>query len=107
MMQLNLMKKIKRNFEEEIEALREYRTPASTNESILIPTNYETKISGEKQQRYRSGVGMLLYLVKYSRPDISNPVRELSKVNDGATEANRKSLMRVIKYVTSTKNRSL
>ena len=107
MMQSNLIKKIKRNFEEEIDTLREYRTPASTNESILRPTDYETKISGEKQQRYRSGVGMLLYLIKYSRPDISNSVRELSKVNDGATEAHWKSLMRVMKYVTSTENRSL
>ena len=30
---------------------------------------------------------MLLYLVKHSRPDIANAVRELSKVADGATEA--------------------
>jgi hypothetical protein len=30
---------------------------------------------------------MLLYLVKHSRPDISNAVRELTKVLDGATNA--------------------
>ena len=33
----------------------------------------------EKQPRCRSGVGMLLYLIKYSRPNIDNVVRELSK----------------------------
>ena len=47
---------------------------------------------------------MLLYLVKHSRPDIANAVRELSKVADGATEAHWKALLRVIKYVLSTEN---
>lgn len=46
---------------------------------------------------------MLLYLVKHSRPDIANPVRELSKVLDGATQKAFKELHRVIKYVLDTK----
>ena len=50
---------------------------------------------------------MLLYLVKHSRPDIANAVRELSKVADGATEAHWKALLRVIKYVLSTENYGL
>ena len=46
---------------------------------------------------YRSGVGTLLHLTKHSRPDITNPVRELSKSMDGAsmahiTEMYRKTL---------------
>jgi hypothetical protein len=32
-------------------------------------------LTSEQQTKYRSGVGMLLYLVKHSRPDISNAVR--------------------------------
>ena len=47
---------------------------------------------------------MLLYLVKHSRPDIANPVRELSKVLDGATEEAFKEMLRVIKYVLDTKS---
>jgi len=59
----------------------------------------------EKEMKmYRSGVGMLLYLVKYSRPDISNSVRELSKGMKEATPDAMKELMRVIKFVISTKN---
>ena len=50
---------------------------------------------------------MLLYLVKYSRPDIANPVRELSKVLDGSTDASFKEMLRVIKYVLDTKNMGL
>ena len=37
---------------------------------------------------YRRGVRLLLYLVKISRPDVSNTARELSKVIDGTTSGN-------------------
>jgi len=47
---------------------------------------------------------MLLYLVKHSHPDLSNAVRELTKVLDGATEAHWLALMRVIKYTFETNN---
>ncbi|HSN67552.1 MAG TPA: Ty1/Copia family ribonuclease HI [Fusibacter sp.] len=50
---------------------------------------------------------MLLYLVKHSRPDISNAVRELSKVADGATKGHWKALLRAIKYVLDTENYGL
>ena len=50
---------------------------------------------------------MLLYLVKHSRPDIANAVRELSKVADGATKDHWKALLRVINYVLSTENHGL
>jgi hypothetical protein len=60
-------------------------------------------LTPEQQTKYRSGVGMLLYLVKHSRPDISNAVRELTKVSDGATPAHWKAMLRVIKYVIDTK----
>jgi hypothetical protein len=50
---------------------------------------------------------MLLYLIKHSRPDISNAVRELTKVLDGATQAHWKAMIRVIKYVFDTKKFAL
>ena len=61
----------------------------------------------ETQTKYRSGVGMLLFLVKYSRPDIANSVRELSKVNDCAGTKHFGELVRCLKYVFRTKNRVL
>jgi hypothetical protein len=39
----------------------------------------------EHQKKYRSGVGMLLYLTKYSRPDICNIVYDFSKCTDSDT----------------------
>ena len=43
-----------------------------------------------------------MFLIKFSRPDIANAVRELSKVNSGAFESHYKVLLRVIKYVIDT-----
>jgi hypothetical protein len=65
------------------------------------------KISENDQRDFRSGVGMLLYLVKHSRPDLSNAVRELTKVMDGATEEHVKLLHRVIKFVLDTRDRGI
>ena len=50
---------------------------------------------------------MLLYLLKHSRPDLANPVRELSKGMDIASAAHMKEMMRVIKYVLDTRNQGL
>ena len=57
--------------------------------------------------KYHSGTGSLLYLVKHSRPDIANAIRELSKVMDKATAGHMKELFRCIKYVLDTKDRKL
>ena len=56
---------------------------------------------------YCSGVGMLLYLVKYSRPGIDNIVREPSKCPDGSTDVSDKEMHRVIEYVLDTKDMSV
>ena len=56
---------------------------------------------------YCSGVGMLLYLVKYSRPGVANCVRKLSKCLDGSTEECNREMHRVIKYILDTKDMGL
>ena len=50
---------------------------------------------------------MLLFLVKHSRPDIANAVRELSKCLDGATKESYKEMLRVTKFVLDTSTRGL
>ena len=56
---------------------------------------------------YRSGVGTLLYLTKHSRPNITNPVRELSQSMDGASMAHVTEMYRVINYVLEMKTLGL
>ena len=48
-----------------------------------------------------------MYLTKYSRPDITNAVRELSKSMDGASKLQLQELRRVAKFVLDTKHLGL
>ena len=61
-------------------------------------------VSTKDHEIYRSGVGTLLYLTKHSRPDISNPVRELSKTMDGPAPVHLKEMYNLIMFVLSTKD---
>jgi len=107
MCQTQLIQKLQRIFGEQVKHLSRQETPAPTGFSVMRCTEPNELISLENQRMYRSGVGILLFLVKYSRPDISNAVRELSKANDGATKLHLKCLMRTIKYVLDSKDMSL
>ena len=64
-------------------------------------------MTGELQKKFRSGVKTLLYLVKHSRPDIANSVREHAKVMDGANNRHYKELLRTMKFVADTSNKAL
>ena len=61
-------------------------------------------LTTQKQVRYQSGVGLLLYIVKHSRPDLNNSVRELSKSMDRANEDGYKKLLQVLNFIQHTKN---
>jgi hypothetical protein len=103
--QPHLIKNLEQKFGELVASLQRYRTPGTPGVRITRPAKneeFETVDESEKTL-YKSGVGMLLYLVKHSRPDIANVVRELSKMMDGATPAAFKELKRVIKFVLDTR----
>ena len=87
--------------------LQNYITPGTPSLSMVRNPLQEVLISQEDHKLYRSGVGVLLYLVKYSRLDLANPVRELSKVLDAPTPASFKEVLTVIKYVLDTKEYGL
>ena len=103
--QPHLIKKIEKNFGPFVKGLQAYKTPGTPGMSIL--RNTKSQITPEQQKIYRSGVGMLLYLVKHSRPDLANAVRELLKALDGTSAAAYKELMRILKYVIDTKELAL
>ena len=95
---------LKNSFGDRVKDLREYKTPGTPHKIQVRERDENKMISKEDQKLFRSGVGMLLYLVKHSRPDIANPVRELSKVLDGPDQEAFKEMLRVIKYVLDTQN---
>ena len=66
-----------------------------------------SNVEEKTQAVNRSGVGTLLYLTMRSRPDFTNPVRELSKSMDGASMAQVTEMYRVINFVLDTKTLGL
>ena len=102
-MQPHLIKNLEEKFSNEVNNLSNYGTPGTPRFKIVRPSDDIERIDPELQARYRSGVGMLLFLIKYSRPDLANVVRELSKCMDGASHAAYKEMLRVMKFVLDTK----
>jgi hypothetical protein len=103
--QPHLVSKLESSFGEQVMKLQSYATPGTPGTGIL--RNVESRLTAEKHKQYRSGVGMLLYLVKHSRPDLANAVRELTKALDAPSEAAYKEMLRVIKFVMQTKDTAL
>ena len=105
--QPKLIKNLKSTFGKYVEKMMPHTTPANPLHGIIRPKKEDQLISSEYQKLFRSGVGMLMWLVKHSRPDMNNATRELSKVADGATEAHWKNLLRAINYVINTEEMGL
>ena len=87
--------------------MKVYKTPGTPGKSITRPKEDDVTLPEEKQFTFQSGTGMLLYLVKHSRPDISNAVRELTKVMDRATDRDMQEMLRITKHVLDTKDLGL
>jgi hypothetical protein len=55
----------------------------------------------------RSGAGKLLHMMKWTRPQSLNAVRELSRFMSGATQEHMKAMCRTLNYCVGTPNRGL
>jgi len=100
--QPHLYKNLEQKFGNIVKMQRTTETPSTPGFHVVRNIPNAVYTTDENQKLYRSGVGMLLYLVKHSRPDLSNGTQELSKVMDKATEGHMKELCRVIKYALDT-----
>ena len=105
--QPHMIKTIEESFGKQLTDMKVTKTPGTPGIGVTKCTEESKVITVEKQTQYRSGTGMLLFLIKHSRPDISNSVRELSKALDGATGHAWKELFRVMKFVMGSKDLGL
>jgi hypothetical protein len=78
--------------------------PGTPRFKIQRPTEDMDILDVVHQKKDCTGVGMLLYLTKYSRPDICNVVREISKFMDSSTKETYQEMLYVVKFVIDTKN---
>jgi hypothetical protein len=71
-------------------------TPGTPQFKLVRPGDNIERIDSILQIRYRSIMGKFLFLIKHSRPDLANVVRELSKCMDGASTAAYKEMLRIV-----------
>ena len=64
--QPHLIKKLVKKFGEKVKKMKEYETPGTPGFGVLKIKEKEELLEPEKQKEYRSGTGMLLYLVKHT-----------------------------------------
>ena len=83
------------------------RPPATPAEpgSVLLPAQPEDYVSSEKQSYYCSGVGKMLHMMRWSRPETYSSTRELSRSLKGASQLHIKAMHRQMAYVASTPDR--
>ena len=105
--QPSIIKSLEQKFGERAVKERLSLTPGTPRFTARRLENPEDKVSPEEHETYRSGVGTLLNLTKHSRPDICNPVRELSKTMDAPAPVHLKEMYKLIRFVLSTKGYGL
>jgi len=84
--------------------IKKRNVPMTKGTSITQVKENEEEMSAGMQKLYRSCVGSLLYIVKHSRPDLSNTVRELSKVNKRGKVVDFINMLQCCKFLFSTRN---
>jgi len=80
--------------------------PAPPGE-VLVKGKEGEELPSYLQSACRSGVGKLLYLAKWSRPEIKNRVRELSRFMTEATTHHLNAMHKLMKHCVSTPKRGL
>ena len=66
-------------------------TPAEPR-SVLMKARDDEAVDGTEQSTYRFGVGKLIHLMKWSRPDVLNAVRDLTRHMSKATLCHIKAM---------------
>jgi len=96
------------SFEDEFQCKEgKVMTPAEAGSVLERCADSEALTEGE-QTGYISGVGNLLHMMRWSRLEICNAIRELSQfMTIGASKVHLKAMERVMNYCLTTRNRGL
>ena len=89
-------------FNKDLKYLMTFNTPPKPHKGVVRNQEIDTNFSYNIQKIYRSVIGSLIYIVKYSRPKLYIVVREIFKCMDEANTRHYKAILREIKYVIDT-----
>ena len=70
-LQPHLIEKLVKTFGESLKCERRTETPGTARAVQVVPKEDKDKLDVEQHHKFGSGVGMLLHLLKHSRPDLN------------------------------------
>ena len=93
------------SYEDEFDLMnKEFKTPAEAKQ-VLVKASDDSKLGPDEQFKFRSGIGKLLHMMRWSRPEIWNSVRECSRHLGNCSRGHTKAMKRIMKYCTLTPKR--
>ena len=95
-------------FEDEFEieeTRREAITKTVTGSVLNQDLPAKELLSKEEHSKYRTGTGKILHVIIWSRPDIWNTTRELTKAVKGSSRNHYLAILKCMKFCIRTKNR--
>ena len=81
-------------------------TPARTG-NILTKGDPNLTVGAKLHSYFRSGVGKLLHHTRYTRPEISNAVRDAARHMQAPNDSHIKAMHRIMQYCRDTPDRGL
>eukprot|EP00173_Palmaria_palmata_P004456 Plantae.Rhodophyta-Palmaria_palmata.ctg6115.p1 GENE.Plantae.Rhodophyta-Palmaria_palmata.ctg6115~~Plantae.Rhodophyta-Palmaria_palmata.ctg6115.p1 ORF type:complete len:181 (-),score=23.44 Plantae.Rhodophyta-Palmaria_palmata.ctg6115:48-560(-) len=92
------------SFEDEFELPKggSVNTPSIPGSTLVKHIEGE-QLGNQIQSHYRSGVGKLLHIMRWSRPDVLNSVRELSRYMTEASDTHLQAMYRTMRYIVESK----
>lgn len=105
--QASMIDKMTNKFKSEITNLQSYQTPAAQGFITNVPSSTDVILTPMDQEKYHSGVGSLLYLTKKLHVLTSKTLQENCRKLYIQQQRDYKVLLRVIKYLESTRTAGL
>ena len=93
------------SFKDEFETSdRKPNTPAEAG-TVLAKSSESAKVGSKRHTYFRKGVGKLLHMTRWSRPEVQNSVRELARQGSAPCEAHIKAMHRTMEHCKGTPSR--
>ena len=87
---------------------RKDNTPAKPG-MVLLKVTEDSKdlLSSKEQSTSRAGIGKLMWHMQYSRPDVSQAVRDLARHMTRSDKSHMGAMLQCMKYIVCTKDAGL
>ena len=80
-------------------------TPALAGSVLFPDVQDKEKLGKETHSRYRTGVGEILHVARWFRPETWNAMRELTKAVKGPNMIHCNAMLRIMRYSVDTSGR--